>query len=1320
MSNLMFVVQSFGFPSFEGTAPAKTQRACEVKTVGEIQDQLKMQFCDVKEAHALADLRKLSLGSVPFRGGLTAQGSYNTEMKTEVTNEEKASWKDPVEEWISRSNPLECSLDAAYNNSRRPVAVNLPVASPGVTAQELDEIIPRQVANEDRGQEEERGVRCDPAPLLIRKEEHREDPRVKGHSAETAPRPLVSKSPESPCIRSGVPYNAQDVLRAQCFTEAATFDWGSARSTSTGKDQVAGSSSRKFKDDMFQSKMIRVQVSAEDQTRRKSLKHQEQSEIKSYNVQDDRKGRSADVVTSVYTYVHGDGSKINLKVIEQEESKRGCLDVQNNGVSKDWNLTGKSTAEDKMVDVKSVSSIDINPTNSKAKKPVTQALLQKQAEEFKDPRRRTVKQNVEKLKSNEDKVIQLKNVDKQISVSESVVTSIGQGTVPELVEDPFPAISSDSLEKFKSLPPNCDGTPKAPKLKLILSKRKTSSEKSSPPALQSSDLPKSSVDDLDQPLESNSKLSPGDKERQLLQSPVAMDISPVHTTADICRTVSPITVVSSKGRYNQAVSNTVSSTSVAHSQMYPVSSCLPFSPPLPQGPYRNPISPLPPTMPITSPVASSVGFPATGMSVVPTSASEPSSVGSTQYISSSQVVHVPLPPSEPMPLPPPPPPPPPPPGYSPPPPTPPKPPLPTQMELAPPLAPQLPPTGSACFQMRPLHPQPGNIRGNINPDFTNTGSPGVVSVLPGMSSASTNEGFGFNQLFPASSRPRLPSVAIRSLVGQQFGGAHQLLYPRGPTDVPAMPSQPLRLPAFTEPRFSFPTGTPQVAPILPQLGPPVLPQRSVPLPQGRQLLSSSGPQLLSNGVLGTPHMTLNPPLLNALPQFSLQSPIQSQNVQHPAGFWAAPFLNTWMSYPPHHPSPVKKHSNELLVSAGQNSELICEGERKLHQSGTGQKLTDIDSDTTTSASDANKDEPKAQEERFGITETGTNEKLCADTCKDKPELKGVNIEEDHEKEESSASVYSTHEKKNVCKNHEKPHGEEGKGSCLRKESEDLSRGAETIEIPKSMSSDAKETICKTQNANEADDNNSLLSLKAQNQTFDNLRCNPDDVTKADVEPADQEERHTGLDSPGDVRQADAKLADQEERHTGLDSPGDVAQADAELAEQVERHTGVDSPGDVAQADAELADQEEGHTGLDNPGDVAQVDAELADQEEGHTGLDIPDDVAQVDAELADQEEGHTGVDSPGDVAQADAELADQEERHTGVDSPGDVAEADAELADQEERHTGLGSPVDVAQADAELADQEERHAGLDKPEELDCDPVSAAEEGGNFCHGIRM
>ena len=466
-------------------------------------------------------------------------------------------------------------------------------------------------------------------------------------------------------------------------------------------------------------------------------------------------------------------------------------------------------------------------------------------------------------------------------------------------------------------------------------------------------------------------------------------------------------------------------------------------------------------------------------------------------------------------------------------------------------------------------------------------------------------------------------------------------------------------------------------------------------------------------------MTLNPPLLNALPQFSLQSPIQSQNVQHPAGFWAAPFLNTWMSYPPHHPSPVKKHSNELLVSAGQNSELICEGERKLHQSGTGQKLTDIDSDTTTSASDANKDEPKAQEERPGITETGTNEKLCADTCKDKPELKGVNIEENQEKEESSASVYSTHEK-NVCKNHEKPHGEEVKGSCLRKENEDLTRGTETIEISKSMSADATETICKTQNANGADDNNSLLSLKAQNETFDNLRCNPDDVTKADVEPADQEERHTGLDSPGDVRQADAKLADQEERHTGLDSPGDVAQADAELAEQVVRHTGVDSPDDVAQADAELVDQDAGHTGLDSPGNVAQVDAELADQEEGHTGVDSPGDVAQADAELADQEERHTGLDSAGDVAQADAELTDQEERHTGLGSPGDVAQADAELADQEERPRGLDSPGVVAQADAELADQGERHTELDKAEELDCDPVSAAEEGGNFCHGIRM
>ena len=1120
-----------------------------------------MQFCDVKEAHALADLRKLSLGSVPFRGGSTAQGSYNTEIQTEVTNEEKASWKDPVEEWISKPNPLECSLDAAYNNPRGPVAVNLPFASPVVTAQELDEMIPRQVANEDRGLEEERGVRHDPVPLLIRKEEHREDPRVKGHSADTAPRPLVSKSPESPCIRLGVPYNAQDVLRAQCFTEVATVDWGSARSTSTvipqGKDQVDGKSTRNFKDDMFQSKMNRIQVSAEDQTRRKSLKHQEQ--IKSYDVQDDRKGRSSDVVTSKYTYVHGDLSKIDMEVMEQEESKRGCPDVQNNGVSMDLNSTGKSTAEDKMVDVKSVSSIDINPTNSKAKKPVTQALLQKQAETFKDPRRRTVEQIVEKLKRNEDKVIQRKNVDKQISVSESVVTSIGQGTVPELVEDPFPAISSDSLEKFKSPPPNCDGTPKAPKLKLILSKSKTSSEKSTPPALQSSDLPKSSIDDLDQPPKSNSKLSPVDKERQ---SPVAMDISPVHTTADICRTVSPITVVSSKGRYNQAVSNTVSSTSAAHSLMYSVSSCLPFSPPLPQGPYRNPISPVPPAMPLSSPVASSVGFPATGMSFVPTSASESSSVGSTQYISPSPVVHVPLPPSEPMPLPPPPPPPPPPPGYSPPsypPPTPPKPPLPTQMELAPPLAPPLPTTGSACFQMRPLHSQPGNIRGNINADFTNTGSPGVISVLPGMSSASTNEGFGFNQLFPASSRPRLPPIAIRSLVGQQFGVAHQLLLTRGPTDVPVMPSQPLRPPSFTEPRFSFPTGTPQVAPILPQLVPPVLPQRSVPLPQGPQLLSSSGPPLLSNGILGTPHMTLNPPLLNALPQFSLQSPIQSQNVQPPAGFWAAPFLNTWMSHPPRHPSQVKKHSNELLVSAGQNSELICEGERKLHQSDTDRKLTDIDSDTTTSASDANKDEPKAQEERPGITETGTNEKLCADTCEDKPELKGVNIEEDHEKEESSASVYSTSEKDNVCKNHEEPHGEEGKGSCLRKENEDLTRGTETIEKSESMSADAADTICKSQNANGADDNKSLLSLKAQNEIFDNPRCNPDDVTKADVEVADQEERHTGLESPGNVTQVDAELADQEERHRGLGSPGDVTQADADLADPEERHTGLDTP-----------------------------------------------------------------------------------------------------------------------------------------------------------------
>ena len=1090
--------------------------------MGEIQDELKRQFCDVKEAHALADLRKLSLGSVPFRAGLTAQGSYNTEFKTEVTNEEKASWKDAMEKWISRPNSLGCSLDTAYNNTRRPVSVNLPVAPPVVTAQELDEVIPR--LNEDRGSEEERGVDLGPAPLLIRKEEHRQDPRVKGHSADdTGSTPLVS--PESPCFSLGVPYNAQDVLRAQCFKEVSTLDQGSTKSTSTviaqRTYQVDGKSSGNVKDDIFQSQMSRIQsfqVSAEDQTRREKLEHQEQSQIKSHDVRDNRIGKSADVVISPYTFLQGDGSKINLEEMEQEESKRGCPDVQNNGVCMDLNPTGKSTAEDKMVDVKSVPAIDINPTNSQAKKPVTQALLQKQAEEFMDHRRRTVRQNVEKLKSNKDKVIQLKNVDKQSSVSESVVTSVGQDAVPELVEDPFPAISSDSLEKFKSPPPNCDGTPKAPKLKLILSKSKTASEKSTPPALQRSDLPKSRVDDLDQPLESNSKSSPGDKEGRLLPSPVAMDISPVHTTSDICRTVSPITVVSSKGRYNQAVSHAVSPTSAAHSLIYSVSSCLPFSPPLPQGPYRNPISPVPPTMPLPSPVASSVSFPATSMSFVPTSTSVPSSVGSMQYTSPSQVVHVPLPPSEPMPLPPPPPPPPPPPGYSPPqpPPTPPKPPLPTQMEPVPPLAPPLPPTGSACFQMPPLHSQPGNIQGNISADFTNTGSPGAISGLPGMSSVSTNEGFGFNPLFPASSRPHLPPVAIRPPIGPQFGGAPQLLLPRGPTDVPVMLSQPLRLPSFTEPRFSFPTGTPQVAPILPQLGPLVLPHRSVPLPQGPQPSFSSGPPLLSHGILGTPHMTLNPSMVNALPQFSLQPPVQPQNVLHPAGFWAAPFLNTpWMSHPPLHHSAVKKHSNELLVSAGQSSELISGDDRKLQQSDSDQKLNDIGSNTTTCVSDVDKDKPRAQEEKSGGTETGTNEKeeLCADTGKDKPELKGVNIVEDHEKEESSASVYSISEKNDVCNDHEKPCGEDEKGSCFTKENEDLTRGTETVEISRSMSTDATDTICKSQSASGVDDNESLFSLKAQNEILDNLECNPDDVTQADAELADQEERRIGSDKP---------------------------------------------------------------------------------------------------------------------------------------------------------------------------------------------------------------
>ena len=579
---------------------------------------------------------------------------------------------------------------------------------------EHSDIISRQVVKQDNIIK--KGAKPSVTPVIIRKEEHREDPRLKiTHSLDEQ---IITglKSPNLPQISHGTPYNAEEALQAQGVKLESTSITPVIASTTPSTPQ------------------LKYQVDD------KSIKEL----LDKINVQKKEE--------STYKVALDDGTRRALEVMKQQGAKKSKPELpEAKMIVMDANSDGKldtevCTRDDKSVkrgsttataaeeNVKRIKINNVNPvresmsivkgvgpTPSSREEPVKHG---EKAKGVRQPRRQRSEKKPQKISH----VKEPKNPNDSSSGQEPT-KSVMETAVPELSEAPFPKILSpeslksplssflmikapkvklilsgkdskdvaaqshgnnrNSSEDALAKQPNATEDEqkgdlerdrklivspvkgpltsilmsKAPKAKLIpngkdsqdlgaqshgnnrnssedaLTKQPNATEdeqksdlererklidspvKSPPTSILMSKAPKvklilsgkdskdlgaqshgnnrnSSEDALAKQPNATEDEQKGDleRDRKLIDSPVSMDISPQSTTPSLPESVSPITVVSSKGRYQMAVTPTATPTTTVHSaQSYPtpVSSSFPFIPPLPEGPYRSTVLPQP-------------------------------------------------------------------------------------------------------------------------------------------------------------------------------------------------------------------------------------------------------------------------------------------------------------------------------------------------------------------------------------------------------------------------------------------------------------------------------------------------------------------------------------------------------------------------------------------------------------------------------------------------------------------------------------------------------------------------------------------------------
>ena len=405
-------------------------------------------------------------------------------------------------------------------------------------------------------------------PVTIRKEEHREDPRLKIRRSLDEPLNTGLKSPNLPQISHGTPYNAEEALQAQSVVPVLK---PTASSSPQLKYQVDDKSIRELLDkiNVQRNEEPAYKVALNDGTRR-ALEAMKQREGK-------KKSKAELPEAKIIMMDANTDGKLDTIVCSRDEkaAKRSCTSV--------------SAAEEnvKRIKINKVNPVCENMSTVKGLVPTPSpgeelAKLGKKAKGV----RQTPRDRSEKKLQKSSHVKEPQNPNDSSSVQETT-KPVKETTVPELSEAPFPRILSP--ESLRS-PPTSVLMSKAPKLKLILR-----SKESKEVCAQSPGNNKNSSEDAQAKKPSvteDEQKGDLERDRKLIDSPVSMDISPLSTTPTVLESVSPITVVSSKGRY-QTILPAETPVHSAPSYPTPVSSSFPFTPPLPEGPYRSPILPQP-------------------------------------------------------------------------------------------------------------------------------------------------------------------------------------------------------------------------------------------------------------------------------------------------------------------------------------------------------------------------------------------------------------------------------------------------------------------------------------------------------------------------------------------------------------------------------------------------------------------------------------------------------------------------------------------------------------------------------------------------------
>ena len=646
----------------------------ELNTINQIQTELKKQFAvknsvDQKQSEQkLLMLEAASMSAIPtVKNGLdqpvasSVNNSANDgpSFETALTLEQMKSWQNAVVDWLSRPCPLSTKdLESGISHGLRDIdtseasvirrrrsaeAVNLRthlqdadirlnVSSEKYKLPARKPVTGLLVVNKP-SQSQHTDVlkhhdgRHSDNPELVRSREHIEDQRLKTEHLVKEMKKMEFKSPgggtssntniysaNSDTTTSGIESECQLVPTSKVTTLFMTSTASSLKYEVNVEDGVK----KAIEEQMRLKQHGQYQLNGDGGVRSTSeakVKEQHISRSK-YEVLVEEpveeaveKVQNQDNVSKCQSDVQG--AKLSVK-----EGKKMTKSVSKSNNTKETSAV-RTTSDEEVT-----SSFKENKSGSSVKQQHTKGITSAMVIGDKriginKKREAEVPRPVEKSLNKRAKVSQIGKDKNSVTVlktsencSQSLKPHLFEMEVPELSEDPLPAIQTITSSCFQSSEKASQASQK-PKLKLILSTKRDALKGS---ILAECDNRGNHTAD-GETFSQTAKLGSqgGDHSKQVLvkggterkstdsaevinKSPCGEKITVASPSVSVLGSVSPITVVSSKGRYHSPVSPSVSTAAAVHS---PPASLLPFSPPLPpaapfippspQGPFRSPI-----------------------------------------------------------------------------------------------------------------------------------------------------------------------------------------------------------------------------------------------------------------------------------------------------------------------------------------------------------------------------------------------------------------------------------------------------------------------------------------------------------------------------------------------------------------------------------------------------------------------------------------------------------------------------------------------------------------------------------------------------------